>query len=51
VEQILGRGKIPFIVGGTGLYIDTIYKNFTMPKSAPNYSLRKQREEQELAQP
>jgi tRNA dimethylallyltransferase len=51
VEVILGRGKIPFIVGGTGLYIDTIYKNFTMPASAPNHTLRKQWEMKEAEQP
>jgi tRNA A37 N6-isopentenylltransferase MiaA len=29
--DILGRGDIPMIVGGTGLYIDTVYKNFSLP--------------------
>jgi tRNA dimethylallyltransferase len=28
VEQIQSRNHIPVIVGGTGLYIDMIYRNF-----------------------
>jgi tRNA dimethylallyltransferase len=40
VEKILEQKKIPLIVGGTGLYIDTIYKNFSMPEVLPNYTLR-----------
>lgn len=31
ISDIQSRGHIPFIVGGTGLYIDTIYKNFSLP--------------------
>lgn len=31
ISDIQSRGNIPFIVGGTGLYIDTIYKNFSLP--------------------
>lgn len=30
--DILARGNLPIIVGGTGLYIDTIYKNFSLPQ-------------------
>jgi len=51
IEEILWRWKHPFIVGGTGLYIDTIYKNYTMPESAPNYEFRQQMEEKEKAEP
>jgi tRNA dimethylallyltransferase len=32
--------KIPLIVWWTGLYIDTIYKNFLMPEVEPNEELR-----------
>lgn len=31
IEEILERGHIPFIVGGTGLYIDVLTKNFSLP--------------------
>jgi tRNA dimethylallyltransferase len=51
VEDILYKKKVPCIVGGTGLYLDTIYKNFTMPEAAPNYPFRKQLEEKEIQQP
>lgn len=50
-DQILARDKTPFIVGGTGLYIDTIYKNFSMPDCAPDLALRSQLEQQEQENP
>ncbi len=40
IPEILSRKKLPMIVGGTGLYIDTIYKNFTMPDIPPDMQLR-----------
>ena len=46
-DQILERGKVPFIVGGTGLYIDTIYKNFSMPECPPDLDLRAELEQKE----
>jgi tRNA dimethylallyltransferase len=51
VKEILSRGKLPMIVGGTGLYIDTIYKNFTMPSAKPNPKLRAKLYEQEEKEP
>ncbi|MDD2537151.1 MAG: tRNA (adenosine(37)-N6)-dimethylallyltransferase MiaA [Candidatus Absconditabacteria bacterium] len=42
IEGILQRNRIPIVVGGTGLYIDTIYKNFSMPECPPNPELREQ---------
>lgn len=47
IDEILIRGNMPFIVWGTGLYIDTIYKNFSMPECAPDYALRAELEEKE----
>lgn len=44
IEEILGRGKIPFIVGGTGLYIDVLTKNFSLPPE--NKRLRAQLEKE-----
>lgn len=49
-DEILARGKVPFIVGGTGLYIDTIYKNFSMPECPPDLELRAELEKKELAE-
>lgn len=51
VDLILSKGKFPFIVGGTGLYIDTIYKNFSLPECPPDYELRAQLEAQEAQSP
>lgn len=41
IEQIKSRGKIPCIVWWTGLYIDTIYYNFTLPTIPPDPDYRK----------
>ncbi|MDD3262887.1 MAG: tRNA (adenosine(37)-N6)-dimethylallyltransferase MiaA [Candidatus Absconditabacteria bacterium] len=51
INQILNNNKLPIIVGGTGLYIDTIYKNFSLPESSPNRELRKELEEKEKQDP
>ncbi len=40
IPDILARKKLPMIVGGTGLYIDTVYKNFSMPDIPPDMKLR-----------
>ncbi|PJA48277.1 MAG: tRNA (adenosine(37)-N6)-dimethylallyltransferase MiaA [candidate division SR1 bacterium CG_4_9_14_3_um_filter_40_9] len=51
IKEIQKRKKLPMIVGGTGLYIDTIYKNFTMPDAEPNLALREQLYKQEESDP
>lgn len=51
IDDILKRGKVPFIVWGTGLYIDTIYKNFSMPECPPDYALRAELEAEEAQKP
>ena len=40
ITKILSKNKLPIIVWWTGLYIDTIYKNFDMPDVAPDFQLR-----------
>lgn len=40
ISEILLRKKLPIIVGGTWLYIDTVYKNFSMPDIPPDMALR-----------
>lgn len=40
IPDILSRKKLPMIVGGTWLYIDTVYKNFSMPDIPPDMQLR-----------
>lgn len=51
MDTILKKGKTPFIVGGTGLYIDSVYKNFSMPECPPDPVLRRKLEEKEIANP
>ncbi len=41
IENILKRGKLPILVGGTGLYIDSIVKGYKIPKVKPDKILRK----------
>ncbi len=51
IYEINKRGKTPIIVGGTGLYIDILLKNYHLPEIAPNLEFRnklKQLESEEL---
>lgn len=41
IEEILGRGKLPILCGGTGFYIKTIVDGEVYPEVAPNEDLRK----------
>lgn len=40
MQDILTRGKTPILVGGTGLYIDSLVKGYSIPQVAPNPRLR-----------
>lgn len=40
IEKILKKGKTPIVVGGTGLYIDILLKNFDLPEIEANQTLR-----------
>ena len=40
IEDILSRDKVPIVVGGTGLYIDILLKNYNLPKILPDENLR-----------
>jgi len=44
LEEIFSRGHIPIICGGTGLYIDALLGNITIPEVPPNQTLRKELE-------
>lgn len=41
IRDIQKRGNVPFLVGGTGFYIQSIVDGITMPEVAPNWKLRK----------
>ena len=47
-DRIHQRGKIPFLVGGTGLYISAVVDNFQLPKGAPDARLRQELETEKL---
>jgi tRNA dimethylallyltransferase len=40
IKEIAQKGKTPIIVGGTGLYIDILLKNYDLPEIEPNKDLR-----------
>ncbi|MFA5128814.1 MAG: tRNA (adenosine(37)-N6)-dimethylallyltransferase MiaA [Patescibacteria group bacterium] len=46
IKDILKRGKVPFLVGGTGLYIQSIVDNLEIPAVPPNKKLRAQFEKE-----
>jgi tRNA dimethylallyltransferase len=40
IDDILARGKIPFLVGGTGLYVRAVVEGFHIPRVPPNFAQR-----------
>lgn len=40
IEDILKRGKLPFLVGGTGQYVRAIVEGWHVPRVPPNPTLR-----------
>lgn len=45
IQAILKRGKVPMLVGGTGLYVWAIVDNLEPPKVPPNKTLRRSLEQ------
>ena len=45
ILDIHNKGKIPIVVGGTGLYVDTLLKGYNLPDAKPDYELRKKLEQ------
>ena len=41
IDDIIKRGKVPFLVGGTGLYSRAIVEGYNLSESAPDEKLRK----------
>jgi tRNA dimethylallyltransferase len=44
ISQIHSRGKLPFLVGGSGQYVHAVTKGWTPPRIKPNPELRKELE-------
>ena len=40
IDDILSRSKVPFLVGGTGLYVDAVADGYELSDKAPDHSLR-----------
>lgn len=40
IENILAKGKIPIVTGGTGLYFRVLLENYALPDIRPDYELR-----------
>lgn len=40
IKDILSRGKVPIVAGGTGLYLNSLLMNYDLPKVEPDYDLR-----------
>ena len=48
IKDIQKRGKMPFLVGGTGLYIKAIVDNLNFPTAVPQLKLREKLEKKSL---
>jgi tRNA dimethylallyltransferase len=40
IDGIIARGKVPVLVGGTGLYVNAVVNNYRIPEVAPDPALR-----------
>jgi len=50
ISDIKAKGKIPFLVGGTHLYLRAVLEGFMLPEIEPDYELRNQLEKLAEAQ-
>jgi len=50
IDTIIHRKHVPFLVGGTGLYVNAVVFNYDIPRIEPNWDLRKGLEEQSSEQ-
>ncbi len=51
IDDVLDRGELPLLVGGTPQYVNAIVENWHIPRVEPNPQLRAQLESEELEQP
>ncbi len=47
LEEIRGRGRLPLLVGGTGLYVRAVVDGLAIPQAPPDWALRAELEEEE----
>ena len=48
IADISARKKLPFVVGGTAFWIDTLVYNLNLPHVPPNHALRKKLEKESV---
>lgn len=48
IPEIVGRGHVPMLVGGTGLYVSAVVKGYALMQGEPDEALRKELEGKEL---
>jgi tRNA dimethylallyltransferase len=46
IDEVLDRGKVPFLVGGTGLYVRAVLEGFSIPRVKPDPELRQRLKEE-----
>lgn len=44
IEQIAGRGRLPFIVGGTGLYVESVCYRYRFAENGSDEAFRREQE-------
>lgn len=49
IERIRAKGKVPFLVGGTGLYVDAVAFNFSF-RGEPDYARRQDLEQMSVGE-
>jgi len=50
IDKIFKKNKIPFIVGGSGFYIQAVVDNILIPKVKPDWNLRKNLEKKPISE-
>jgi len=50
IEDIVSRGKLPIIVGGSGFWIDSLIYGYKLPEVKPNKELRRELEQHSAAE-
>ena len=48
ILKVKSQNKLPIICGGTGLYIESVLLDYQIPKTTPDYNLRKSLEKKTI---
>lgn len=51
IAEVRARGRVPLLVGGTGLYVRAVVDGLAIPQVPPDWAARRAWEEQERQQP